>query len=407
MKPLFVGAVAVLATLPLRSAVCLPEQTILYSFSGGADGGAPESTLLADAAGNLYGVASDGGLANNGVVFMLTPPAKHKTTWTETVLHSFGVSPDGALPFAGLVADGQGNLYGTTEDGGSAGLGAVYEVSPPAAGHTTWTEQIIHNFTGAPGDGAQPQSVLLIDKTGNLYGTTTHGGTINGGNGTVFELSPPSGGQTGWTETILYSFGHGPDGNVPLAGVIEDGSGNLYGTTQGGGTCNCGVVFELSPPAGQQGSWTENILYDFQGGNKDGLGPVAGVIFDSLGNLYGTTAEGGSTSNAGTVFKLTPPSGGVGQWTETILYKFTNGGEPFGLVMNQATDLFGTTYLGDSLYELKPPAVGKTTWKEKPLTEFRNGLPSGGVILDTHGNLYGNYDCGGPDVYGCVYRFGK
>jgi uncharacterized repeat protein (TIGR03803 family) len=227
--------------------------------------------------------------------------------WSEKVLHSFN-DTDGAYSSAGLIFDKNGNLYGTTLEGGdygcsASGCGTVFELTPTAGGG--WTETVLLNFNGS--DGSGPQAGLIFDAAGNLYGTTVGGGTNCPpfGCGTVFELTPTAGG--GWTEKVLHSFGNGTDGANPFAGLIFDAAGNLYGTTYGGGTyrcgaSGCGTAFELTPAAG--GSWTETVLYSFSRGN-DGFEPEAGLIFDSAGNLYGTTAVGG-TYDGGTVFELTP-----------------------------------------------------------------------------------------------------
>ncbi|MGH9206790.1 MAG: choice-of-anchor tandem repeat GloVer-containing protein, partial [Acidimicrobiales bacterium] len=273
----------------------------------------------ADSSGNLYGTTGSGGASNDGVVFKLTPGG------TETVLHSFaGGASDGSLPAAGLIADSSGNLYGTTSEGGASNNGVVFKLSPDG------TETVLHTFAGGSSDGANPRAGLIADSSGNLYGTTGSGGASN--DGVVFKLTP------GGTETVLHTFMGGGDGAFPLAGLIADSSGNLYGTTEsGGGTgCiagfGCGTVFKLSPGG------TETVLYSFKGGPSDGAQPFAGLYADSSGNLYGTTSGGGA-SRWGTVFKLSP--GG----TETV-YSFTggsDGGQPVaGLIADSSGNLYGT-----------------------------------------------------------------
>jgi uncharacterized repeat protein (TIGR03803 family) len=311
-------------------------ETVLHSFTGGADGSQPLAGLVPDAAGNLYGTASQGGTSGAGVVFKVTP------TGTATVLYSFTGGADGGGPLAGLVRDVAGNLYGTTQYGGSStacqdGCGTVFELS------STGTETVLHSFVGNPTDGWQPLAGLVRDAAGNLYGTTSQGGTgtCQGGAcffpGVVFKLSPSG------TETVLYNFKGGADGNFPSAGLIQDPAGNLYGTTTFGGATSascpngCGVVFKLSPC----GSGFK-VLYSFTGG-AEGSEPQAGLVRDGAGNLYGTTVSGGA-SGVGVVFKLTPTG------TYKVLHSFTGGADgayPYGgLVQDGAGNLYGTTKSG-------------------------------------------------------------
>ncbi len=258
--------------------------------------------------------------------------------WTETVLHTFTGSTDGANPFAELVRDAAGNLYGTAANGGNlsvcfgSGCGVVFELSPNSSGG--WTETVLHTFSSGP-DGAGPWTGLIFDAAGNLYGTAFAGGNLNAsacapyGCGVVFKLSPNSTG--GWTETVLHAFTGGNDGGYPFGRLTFDAAGNLYGTTEGGAnpTCasnviGCGVVFRLSPPV--SGShWKESVLHAFHGG--DGNEPQSGVVFDGLGNLYGMTAVGGENfgcdgAGCGVVFKLTPTASGP--WKFTGLHVFSN-----------------------------------------------------------------------------------
>ena len=217
----------------------------------------------------------------------------------EKVLHSFNNNgTDGIVPDGGVIFDAAGNLYGTTWSGGAYDYwGTVYELTPAAGGG--WTEQVLHSFNNVDTDGASPAAGPIFDTAGNLYSTTAGGGTYL--KGTVFELTPTAGG--GWTETVLHNFGNGTDGATPIAGLIFDAAGNLYSTTSGGGTSGNGTVFELSPNG--SGGWTETVLHNFHYNGTDGVSPYAGLIFDAAGNLYGTTREGG-TSSYGTVFEITP-----------------------------------------------------------------------------------------------------
>jgi len=286
-------------------------EKILYSFHNSGTGPNNPEGLIFDAAGNLYG-PSGGGFYGNGAVFELSPKAGGG--WAAKTLHSFGAFPtDGLNPIGGLVLDGAGNIYGTTYMGGahtaSNDGGTMFELIAPAAGGR-WTEKVLHSFGIFP-DGWDPFGGLVMDGAGNFYGMTFNGGvndTANTG-GTVFELSPT--GSGGWTETVLHNFSDNHmDGFWPGAGLTLDAAGNLYGTAQAGGVYETGpdyvrgVLFELTPPAAGTTTWTETILHSF-GAGKDGQDPNSNVILDGSGNFYGTTNRGG-TYGGGTVFEVTP-----------------------------------------------------------------------------------------------------
>ena len=362
--------------------------SVLYTFTGGFDGGSPNPVLVMDASGALYGTTEGGGdFTNQGVVFKLTPPAPGGTQWTETVLHYFNhlyhSSDDGAYPSGGLIMDDSGTLYGTTDLGGSMddvfGFGTVFKLTPLDAGKTTWQETVVYRFTSVA-DGQNPMSTLTLDATGALYGTTLYGGTGACvdyfsnviGCGTVFSLTPPGPGQTTWTKTTLHSFTAGADGSVPQGKLLRDASGAVYGTTLvgGGGACTdtlsnvvgCGIVYNLTPPAPGQTDWTESILYTFTG--PDGAFPQGGLFMDVAGALFGTASGGGPNSDPvlggyGLVYKLAPPSPDLPGWTQTVLFSFdisTSGAEPVGeLIRDPDGDFFGVTYLGGgSVYEITP-----------------------------------------------------
>jgi uncharacterized repeat protein (TIGR03803 family) len=289
--------------------------TTLWSFSGGVDGGSPGGTLIADEeTGALYGTTSGVFTSGNGTVFKIDTIDQSLRT-----IYSFLGSPDGASPGKVLLAD-DGALYGMTFAGGVTGKGTVFKLTPPGWGQTAWTETVLWSFTGG-NDGANPVAGLIADKSGALYGTTSAGGACPGC-GTVFRLAPPTHGQTSWTLSTLYAFTGGSDGGSSFAGLIPDGSGALYGTTQNGGTINtascpsfvggCGVVFKLIPREHGQVPWTETVLWTFSGGS-DGSVPQAELIADGSGALYGTTVGGGNVNpqgpcgvdGCGVVFKLT------------------------------------------------------------------------------------------------------
>lgn len=321
--------------LSLRS-----TETVLYSFQGGSDGAEPEAALVADKGGNLYGTTAYGGnegCSNGcGTVFKIAPDG------SETVLHAFDGS-DGEYPQAGLIADKKGNLYGTTYLGGitsycfNLGCGTIFKVSYDG------TETVLYAFKGDPySDGYFPSAGLVADENGNFYGTTTRGGG-NGdacdgyGCGTVFTLAPDG------TETILFAFSGGEDGDGPQGTLVRDAGGNLYGTTEtNDGGDGYGTVFKIDP------NGRETVLHGFSG-HEDGRYPLAGLIADAQGDLYGTTIEGGgagcSGTGCGTVFKLGPDG------TQKLLWRFGSGKRGFqpwgGLWENQTGELFGTTIAVD------------------------------------------------------------
>ena len=273
-----------------HTSYCPWIETPLYKFSGGADGSNPYGgALVFDQAGNIYGTTYGGG-TGSGVVYKLTPAG---SGWTESVLYTFAGGSDGASPWAGVTLDQAGNLYGTTAAGGAFGGGTVYELSPSGSG---WTKRTLHSFQQQQ-DGGNPYAGVILDPAGNLYGATQYGGS--GGGGTVFEMSPSG---DSWIFTTLYSFIGSGGGHAkgPVADLVMDAGGNLYGTTGGDGTYRFGSVFKLTHGGG---GWTYTSLHDFTGGS-DGLLPRSNLVFDGSGNLY-STAYGGVDGN-GVVFQITP-----------------------------------------------------------------------------------------------------
>src|SRR5580700_10239218 len=303
--------------------------TILYYFKdrhGTPYNASADVAFGAD--GVLYGTTNYGGGSNAGTVYSLTPPGSPCGAWTEAMLYSFTGGSDGGHPVAGLLIGSNGALYGTASAGGSSagacgeqgGCGTAFELTPPSSPGGAWTETVLHTFTGTP-DGAYPSTALVPGSGGVLYGTTPSGGAFGGatlGYGTVFALTPPSSPDGTWVETVLYSFTGGSDGGYPNIPVI-DASGAIYGTTY------FGTAFELAPPPSQGGTWTFTLLYTFKGGST----PEAGLTIGPGGELYGTTFGGGGGScflgaatGCGTVFELTPPASPGGAWTETLLGVF-------------------------------------------------------------------------------------
>jgi uncharacterized repeat protein (TIGR03803 family) len=358
--------------------------SVLHQFRSGPNGTNPYAGLIRDAKGNLYGTTSLDGTFAAGTVFKLSATGK------ESVLYSFsGIGGDGAFPFLGsLFRDSAGNLYGTTHQGGTFdqfcpfSCGTVFQLG--AAGKET----VLYRFTGTGEDGLNPFAGVVRDPSGNLYGTLTYGGAS--GAGTVFKVDPA--GQ----ETILYSFTGGADGGQSYAGLIRDSAGNLYGTTASGGSGSGGVIFKLDP------SGAETVLYNFTG--PDGAGPLSGLIRDSAGNLYGTT-QGGGASEFGTVFKLSPTG------TETVLYSFAGGTDAqypayASLVGDKSGNLFGVTDSGGS-YGLGAVFEVDNTGKETVLHSFAGTdgkFPYGTLVRDPKGNLYGTTYGGGAYGGGVVFK---
>jgi uncharacterized repeat protein (TIGR03803 family) len=403
---------------------------VIHDFTG-ATGSIPVGSLVADASGDFYGVTSqDTGETGKcaglgcGNVFKLYKTAAGG--WASTNLHKFaGGTKDGSSPQAGLAFDSAGNLYGTTWQGGLYGAGIAFELSPSPASTSGWTYSVIYNFGASYADGEEPQTALAIDASGNLYGSTISGGNTTGychnlSCGVVYELSPSSSGT--WTETVLHSFS-GSDGAWSRGTLVFDTAGNLYGTTEYGGNltdCDgggCGTVYELSPNG--SGGWTQTVLYNFTG-ESDGKYPwYAGVIFDSAGNLYGTTGGGGHNSQCnggcGVIYELSPNGGGG--WTETVIHSFTGdddtpgaaGAWPeYNLTADASGNLYGGAYWGGKdgdgvIYKLSPSGGG--IWTESLLHYFTGGSAGAypyqsGLTFGSDGNLYG-MTIGGGNVSDC------
>jgi len=407
------GLVIALISFTELSWAAAPRQKVLYAFQGGTDGMYPQNAMIFDASGNLYGTTEQGGTIGAGTVFELTPTSNG---WNETVLYSFQAGSDGIYPNSNLVIDAAGNLYGTTLLGGAGdcngnGCGTVFQLTPPAD-DGPWTESLVYSFEGGT-DGAFPYGVI-IDKSGNLYGATSQGGFADCGGGfgcgTVFELSSGSG---GWTEMILNSFRGGTqDGSNPQSGLTMDSNGNLYGATYFGGSGSLGTIYELSP---SNGTWTEKILFAFTGNGGNGHNPSSTLVFSSQGYLVGTAQGGNPSGCCGEVFALVPHSGGT--WTEIVAFRFnTKNGEvspPDGsgtLVFDSHGNLYGTggggQYSEGVAYGLKVGAHGVTEayYSFCPKAGCSTGSdPQGGLILDGSGNLYGATATGGLG-YGVVYE---
>jgi uncharacterized repeat protein (TIGR03803 family) len=322
--------------------------TVLYSFTGGADGGEPYKGVTLDAQGNLYGTAVTGGSGSCdggcGVVFKLTNSGG---VWTQSVIHAFTGGNDGSGPGAPVVFDKAGNLYGMTPTGGADGAGVIFELRPA---NGVWQFRVIHTFTGGADGLGGSAGRLIFDAAGNIYGVSTVGGVNQ--LGTVFEMKMHQG---TWVLKTLYAFTDTPDGALPYGGLIFDRAGNLYGTTYYAGANDFGTVYKLTH---SNGSWSEQVLYSFKGG-RDGGSPISTLVSDAKGNLYGTTSDGGSGCSCGTIFKMSRAANGT--WTETVAYRF-------------------------------PGAPGA-------------GFAYNGIVTDSSGNFYGATVHGGPSNDGTIYKF--
>lgn len=367
----------------------------LHRFSGDKKGGNPYGPLIADQNGNLYGTTETGGISGFGVVFKLSQNSDG--SWSDTTLHRFGGS-DGAYPRPGLVMDAQENLYGAAFSGGTQGGGVIFELSQGQHGH--WNYSVLNAFGSADSaTGSGPNGNLAFDANGNIFGTTQFGGSKTctgdpGPCGVAFELSPSKGGA--WTASVLYSFGGPPDGSYPYSPLLLDSAGNLYGTTNlgGSGKCNdgegliigCGTVFELSPA---RNGWSETILYNFSKSEQNM--PGSPLIFAGDGSLYSTAGYD--------VFQLAPDSG---SWKKSTIYEFSEGiaGTILsgGVVFDAVGHLYGTTSSSgldgySTVFKLSPPPGGTGSWKEKTLAHFGKGLdsnqPRGGVLIGNRKTLYG------------------
>lgn len=384
------GSLASIFLLILLSGQFVSAQThiVLYSFGGGTDGSGPSCSLISDSRGNLYGTTEAGGAYGYGTVFKVSP------TGTEKIVYSFMGYPDGESPYAGLITDANNNLYGTTGGGGEVQSGTVFEIT------SNGREKILHSFSSLNQDGYAPYSALVMDKQGNLYGTTAFGGTNYGGEcsgtgcGTVFTLG------TSGVEEVIHNFDGYDDGAYPFAKLIIDGAGNLYGTTAVGGSQDLGVAFQLKTSGAIR-------IFDFRA-NKGGSDPAAGLVRDAAGNFYGTTSR--SPQNWGTVFKLTKS----GKYA--VLHTFMSGADgatPYGdLLLGDDGNLYGTTSYGGSCSQYSGGCgtvfAITSDGTEKVLYSFAGGadgaFPSAGLVQDSAGNLYGTTGSGGTFNFGTVFK---
>lgn len=396
--------VAAMIVLALGSAAFAGTEKTLHSFNA-ATGHGPENGVIFDAAGNLYGTTFEGGneACNNlefgcGVVFEMSPKANG--TWSYNVIYEFTGGSDGLHPSTQLVFDGVGNLYGATfgPSQTNASYGTVYELSPNGDG--TWKFSLLYTFPGGNG-GGQP-NWLVIDGSGNLYGTAQEGGSY--GQGIVFELSPSSSGT--WKFSLAHTFTGCQDGGMPLS-LAFDAKGNLYGTSELGGLkcspSSGGTIFQLIPNSG--GGWHESVLDSFDDGSSGGA--PQNLIFDAAGNMYGVGFLGGK-NGCGVVLKLTP--GSNGKWSETVLHNFNgqNGFEPQALIFGSDGQLYGSTRNGPADFGLVFEMANQEGAPEDIEYEFTGRTdgdqPFGPIVLDQAGNIYGTTVLGGANGEGAVFE---
>lgn len=392
----------------LVTATWAQTEKVLWDFSGNnGDGKAPWSNfLISDSKGNLYGATGQGGTNSTGMVFVLSPNSSGG--YTETILYDFNAygSGDGSGPYGSLAFDKSGDLIGTTSGGGTSSAGTVYKLSPKSGGG--WTEKVIYSFSTSGSDGQYPAAGVTIGKNGALYGTTSFGGANS--SGTVYQLTRA--GKV-WMEKVIHSFGTSGDGSYPYGGVTLDSLGNLYGTTSIGGAVGYGSIYRLKPT---KNGWTETLLHSFTDQKGDGGGMYyVNLVSDAAGNLYGATAFGG-INNTGTVWELVY-SKTTKKYSEKILHTFgatggRDGNYPYGgVAMGKTGTLYGTTENGGSanagvVYRLEESG-GK--WKETILHNFSGGSsdgqdPSANLLRDTSGNLFGMAQFGGTSNDGVVYK---
>jgi uncharacterized repeat protein (TIGR03803 family) len=383
-------------------------EKVVHSFTGAPDGATPMSDLTLDAEGSLYGTTQFGGsgTCDCGTVFEVR---RTQDGWKEEVLYSFKGGDDGSMPIGSVIFDAAGNLYGTTSGGGTSALGTVFELTPTSSGK--WKEAILYSFTGR-GNGSNPRTDLLLDGAGNLFGTTAYGGAPcpPNGCGVVFELTRETIGS--WTETTIHEFTGTPDGATPATPVILDSDGNLYGATKFGGTGSCGSHFTPIVGCGalyklspqSGGTWTETVIYNFVRGGGFGSLPSGGLFVDKNGDLFGTAFTGGF--GYGSVFELRDSPGKGWLETDPQLFDGDIGLYPLGrLAVDANGDLFGVAY---TVFEMLP--LGNS-WKARTVHVFQSRdsndgtEPEAGPVLDSQGHLYGTTaQGGGIDNDGTVYE---
>jgi uncharacterized repeat protein (TIGR03803 family) len=409
----FLGAVALLFAGGVINAVpARPTTQVLLRFSG-VNGATPQSALVIGADGALFGTTTVGGNFSSGMVFKLTPPATGQTLWTETHLRDFCATNGcvaGTLPLAGLTPDGTRGFFGTASAGGAHGNGTVFRLRRPAPGMTGWSLTVIHAFCGDQNcrDGGAPAAAVLRGPGNVLYGTTFTGGAHS--YGAVFSITPPAAGGTEWRYAVIHDFAF-HDGAGPLGSLTFGPAGELYGTTSQAGAHGYGTAFRLAPPAARTADWAFSVIYQFCAKRScvDGSDPSSGLLRGKDGTLYGTTLSGGS-GGWGTVYALLPPD----HRSERVLHNFafSDGAAPVGgLIGDRSGALYGTTSL-DGAYGygtvFKLASNSGKGWVETVLHDFVGGdgdQPVANLVLGKDDVLYGTTEFGGgASNDGVVFR---
>lgn len=408
-------ALALASTFAAVSSQPARAQTfaVIHNFGGRSDGSYPYDGLTMDRAGNFYGTTYQGGSNGQGMVFKLS---KHNGNWIFAPIYSFRGGNDGAFPYAGVTIGPDGGLYGTTSSGGhgaphcAGGCGTVYRLTPPAnvcqRTSCPWNETVLYNFYDAGLQLGNPWAGVIFDSAGNMYGTTTQGGTVQCPNsslgcGTVYELVRNG---ASWSAVVLYSFTGGSDGSIPYAGLVMDAAGNLYGATYYSEAFEgYGAIVELVKNGT---SWTERTLYNFTGGT-DGGNPYSSLIFDSAGNLYGGTSSANGGALDGVAFELSPSGN---NWNYSVLASY-DGSIVQSLSLDSAGNLYGTTLFGGahefgSVFKL---TYSGGTWTSTDLYDFDYhdhgaNSPWSWVSIDSSGNLFGTTNSGGTIGSGTIWE---
>ena len=397
------------AFLLIASPAFAVSYKVIHDFSGAGDGRYPLGDLVVDTKGRLYGTTYGGNPNADGDVFSLTPPAKGSKKWTEKILHAFGGGGDGAGPQGGVLLGPSGELYGTTSFGGTYHYGTVFRLDEVSG---NWVLTPLHQFKNPdiPNDGGGPLEGLAFGPDGNLYGTTYDGGDAN--EGTVFSVSPL--GDTA-EYAVLHSFGIESDGQLPYPGRLGiDRKGDLFGTTYFGGPNGHGIAYRLSPPTKK--GWKETILRSFEGGPSDVSNPPHGIALGEGNVIYGCAS--GGANDMGAVYALTPPPRGSKIWGETILYNF--GGQPndpavsfnCGVAIDPSGRIFGTASGGGefglgAFFELDPPTDSGAAWTETVLHNFGDGADGQSPVsppVKWKKIWYGATSAGGANGAGVAYQ---
>ena len=377
----------------------------LFSFHYDPSGGFPAAGVVQDGQGNLYGTASSGGGgSDDGLVFELLPPSTKGSPWVETVLYRFSGGPDGSTPDANLTLNrSTGILYGTAQYASGNDTGVVFQLVPPSASGGSWTYTVIHAFVG--GDGGLPQGEMILSATGTLFGTASLGGTHNAG--VSFSLQPPTAKGGTWTYTVLHNFDPPTDGGNPVGLITSDGKGNIFGLTTSDGAYGDGTAYELSPPVQDGQSWGFQTIHQFSG--ADGSQSFTGLVRRSSdGSLFGGTIFGGST-NLGVIFQLVPPASAGGSWQEQTIYTFTGAGDgcdAAAVAVTAQGSLYGTTSGLDcsmgTLFRLTKSTETSSPWTFTTLFSDDSN-PMGPLLVSSSGAIYGTNYYGGSTGQGSVF----